>query len=68
MNRLCKICKKNEKENKEKLTVHHIDYNKKNSKKSNLVALCRSCHTKTGFNREYWKCYFSGLQYRREPL
>lgn len=28
------------------LIVHHIDHNKLNNKSSNLVTLCRSCHTK----------------------
>jgi hypothetical protein len=26
------------------LTVHHIDSNKQNSKKQNLIALCQRCH------------------------
>ena len=38
--------------------VHHIDYDKKNSNPNNLITLCRSCHTKTNFNREYWIKYF----------
>ena len=42
------------------LTVHHIDYNKKNSNKNNLITLCRVCHSKTNFNRDYWKQYFKG--------
>ena len=36
------------------LHIHHIDYNKKNNKPSNLISLCKSCHAKTNFNREYW--------------
>lgn len=42
-----------------KLHVHHIDYNKKNLDPNNLIALCNSCHMKTGFNRNYWKEYFN---------
>lgn len=41
-----------------KLDVHHIDYNKKNCDPSNLISLCRECHTKTNFNRDYWLNYF----------
>ena len=41
-----------------KLDVHHIDYNKENCNPNNLVALCRSCHTKTNYKREYWIEYF----------
>jgi hypothetical protein len=35
--------------------VHHIDYDKKNCDPNNLITLCHGCHTKTSFNREYWK-------------
>lgn len=30
-----------------KLDVHHIDCNKYNNRKNNLISLCKSCHTKT---------------------
>ena len=38
--------------------VHHIDYDKKNCDQVNLVSLCRSCHTKTTYNREFWTGLF----------
>ena len=28
------------------LTIHHIDYDKKNNKPYNLLALCQKCHNK----------------------
>ena len=34
--------------------VHHIDYNKENCNTNNLITLCRPCHTKTNYKREYW--------------
>jgi len=34
--------------------THHIDYDKNHNHISNLITLCRSCHAKTGFNRETW--------------
>jgi len=40
--------------------VHHIDYNKKNCNPDNLITLCKSCHSITNGNREYWKRYFLG--------
>lgn len=40
------------------LTVHHIDYDKYNCNEQNLITLCRSCHPKTNFNRDYWKLFF----------
>lgn len=49
---VCQICKKNG------WIVHHIDYNKFNNNPSNLITLCRSCHQKTNFHREYWINYF----------
>jgi hypothetical protein len=54
--RICQICKVPE--NGHKHHVHHIDYIKENIDESNLITLCHSCHTKTGFNREQWKTYF----------
>ena len=38
----CQIC--NIKQNNKKLDVHHIDENKKNNKKNNLISLCHYCH------------------------
>lgn len=38
------------------LQVHHIDYDKSNNLESNLITLCRPCHSKTTFgNRDYWQ-------------
>jgi hypothetical protein len=53
---LCVVCKKN----KAGMSVHHIDYDKKNSSYSNLITLCPSCHSKTSTpnNRDYWQKLF----------
>jgi 5-methylcytosine-specific restriction endonuclease McrA len=32
----------------QKLSIHHIDYNKKNNNEDNLITLCNNCHGKTG--------------------
>ncbi len=40
------------------LSVHHIDYDKKNCKEENLISLCNQCNTKANFNRKYWEEYF----------
>lgn len=42
-----------------KLDVHHIDYDKENSDLFNLISLCRKCHIKTNFRRDYWFAYFN---------
>ena len=52
--RKCFLCGKTEKENGEKLSVHHIDGDKMQgceSKKWMLVPLCRSCHGKIQHNK-----------------
>lgn len=56
-NRKCFLCGKSEIENGEKLSVHHIYYNKMQGcgKRSwNLVSLCRKCHAKMSHNQWYW--------------
>ena len=55
----CQIC--NKKQKKRKLSIHHIDYNKKNCNPDNLVPLCNSCHNKTQWDRKKWIKYFGGL-------
>lgn len=41
--------------------IHHIDYDKNNNAPTNLILLCPSCHSKTGFNREHWIAYFKNI-------
>lgn len=57
----CQKCGCPEVENIEKLSIHHIDYNKQNCLPSNLIALCRRCNCAVNFNREYWTEYFQSL-------
>lgn len=40
------------------LSIHHIDYNKKNNTPNNLISLCKSCHQQTNFRRDDWINYF----------
>jgi len=61
-NFICQLCGVPELECDKRLCVHHIDYDKKNCEESNLISLCRSCHTKTNHNRQYWQSYFIKLQ------
>jgi hypothetical protein len=39
----------------QKLSVHHIDYDKQNCRKNNLISLCHSCHSITNKNRKDWE-------------
>lgn len=48
---ICQLCGKHGND------VHHIDYDKKNCNPNNLIILCRACHRKTNFNRQYWTKY-----------
>ena len=56
--RVCFLCGKSEEENGVKLSVHHVNYDKKclcNDIKCEFVPLCISCHMKTNHNREYYE-------------
>lgn len=48
--------------NNKRLCIHHIDYNKKNNDPNNLITLCRSCHTKTNYNRNYYQNYYTEIR------
>jgi hypothetical protein len=50
----CQICGKRQWELNYPLSVHHIDYDKKNHALENLIALCSACHCKTNYNRNLW--------------
>ena len=54
----CFICGKKD---YRKLSIHHIDYNKKNNDLKNLISLCNHCHIKTNSNRNKWKKFFQEL-------
>lgn len=56
-NHKCYLCPKTEVENKRKLAIHHIDYNKNsicNGKEWAFVPLCHKCHSRTNGPRWYW--------------
>lgn len=57
---VCQLCGIQQDELKGKfsrLDVHHIDYNKYNIDPINLITLCRHCHIKTNYYRDYWEKY-----------
>lgn len=59
---ICQLC--GEPENGTALAVHHIDYDKKNNKESNLISLhcCDlGCHSRTNGDRDYWTSYFQNI-------
>lgn len=54
----CQLCRIEQKNYRRKLDIHHIDYNKYNCNKNNLITLCNNCNTIVNFNRDYWYAYF----------
>ena len=58
---ICQLC------NAEKvsLAVHHIDYDKQNTKPENLISLCTSCHSKTNVRRTEWTYFFNEMMKER---
>ena len=61
----CRLCEKTEKELKQKLDIHHIDYDKKNNNEINLISLCHRCHMKTNpkKNRKYYSKILNKMNY-----
>lgn len=58
----CQLCEKDQfeelKRAGQKLSIHHIDYNKKNCDPNNLITLCHKCHRKTYLKRSFWSNLF----------
>ncbi len=63
--RTCAMSRKTEGELGQRLCVHHIDYNKRNNRVSNLIPLSRSWNTKVSYNRKYWKRHFRKMMKER---
>jgi len=56
----CQFC--GIKENGRKHSVHHIDYDKQNCSKENLITLCLSHNMKANFGKNKWQFLFETLQ------
>jgi hypothetical protein len=56
-----------EQECTEKLSIHHIDYNKKNCSPVNLIPLCRKHNAMVNKNRKFWENYFTDLMISKIP-
>lgn len=58
--RKCFLCGKSEEDNGQKLSVHHVNYDKSclcNEIDCEFVPLCKRCHGKTNGNVEYWEAF-----------
>lgn len=60
-NYTCQLCG-----TKERLAVHHIDYNKYNNNPENLLTLCIKCNAKVNYQRVFWTGFFMGRIYERQ--
>lgn len=64
-NYTCQNCDMTEEEHLsvygKELCIHHIDYNKENCDKDNLITLCNQCNIRVNFNRNYWREYFNNM-------
>jgi len=62
---ICPICgcDLNELIKLRKIHLHHIDFNKLNDNRINLVFLCNSCHTKTTWNRIHFIAILEKFNY-----
>jgi len=47
------------------LSIHHIDYNKKNCGPSNLITLCNSCNSRANTDRDWHEFWYKAIIYRR---
>lgn len=55
--RICQLCGCTEEENGQKLSVHHVHYDKPNCN-PDLIALCNRCNLKVNSNRDYYETLF----------
>jgi hypothetical protein len=51
--------------NIQRLSVHHIDYNKKNCEPENLITLCTSCNSRANKDREWHKSWYEAIIWAR---
>jgi hypothetical protein len=47
------------------LNLHHINYDKKDCRPSNLITLCVSCNSIANFNREWYESWYTTLMTKR---
>jgi hypothetical protein len=63
-NSTCQFC--GAKENGRAFPSHHINYDKKDCDKKNLILLCNSCNVKANSNRKKWEFFFQTLMEIRQ--
>lgn len=51
-----------------KEVLHHINYDKKDCRYSNIIKICNSCNSVVNFNREWWQSFFEEIMCRRNLM
>ena len=51
----------------ERMTTHHINYDKTDCSPINLIALCSSCNSRANFGRDQWRARYQSLMAARFP-
>lgn len=49
----------------ERLTSHHINYQKQDCRPANLITLCSACNSKANFGRQHWQAFYEGIMAKR---
>ena len=60
----CFLCGKSQSDNRRKLSVHHVNYDKNclcDDSHCEFVPLCMMCHAKTNHNREHYETLISAM-------
>lgn len=52
----------------DRITVHHIDYDKMNSDRRNLITVCARCNSRANYHRPLWTRYYQRLIQKMYPL
>lgn len=47
--------------NTKRLSIHHINYDKKDCRPQNLITLCISCNARANFNRDFWEAGYKEI-------
>lgn len=56
------VCKNPYCRSGKRLSVHHINYDKKDCHWLNLITVCRSCNTRANFHRKYWQRLYKRIR------
>jgi len=68
----CQLCGKSQKDElydiNQRLTIHHIRFNKKDIFHGYFITLCCSCNAKMNYNRSYWRKFWKSFMRKKGYL